>query len=394
MQSASLDDEGTGLSAEAIMRLKFPLQLTPLLDRDRITTAAVKLYLSCSASDKEYERTRKIIIELHGCSPDEFPTLYRVKQIVAELTGVESIVHDMCIDSCVGFTGPFGGLAHCPECGKCRYDVVKFAESGGEIRIPRKQFSSISVGPQLQALYRDPKSADAMRYRERRTQEIFDELQQMDGIKPDFHDIFDGSDYLQAVHDGQIKDDDITLMFSVDGAQLYKNKGLDCWIGIWVVLDRSPDTRYKKKNVLPALVIPGPKKPKNLDSFLFPSFHHLAAIQREGLAIWDAFRNKLYKSPPFLVLGCADGPGLAYLNGLIGHHGKNGCRLYCGLKGRHKAGCPHYYPALLKPPDLTVFGCDHPDIDAANLGRCSPETYLANLAHVLKSANDAEYKRR
>ncbi|KAG1761275.1 hypothetical protein EDD22DRAFT_1051263 [Suillus occidentalis] len=29
MQSASLDDEGTGLNAEAIMRLKFPLQLTP-----------------------------------------------------------------------------------------------------------------------------------------------------------------------------------------------------------------------------------------------------------------------------------------------------------------------------------------------------------------------------
>ncbi|KAG2742853.1 hypothetical protein P692DRAFT_20749478, partial [Suillus brevipes Sb2] len=164
MQAASLDDEGTGLSAEAIMRLKFPPQFTPSLEGDRLTTAAIKLYISCSASDKEYERTRKIIIELQGCAPDEFPTLYQVKQIVAELTGVESIVHEMCIDSCVGFTGPFAGLTHCPECGKCRYDEVKFAESGGEIRVPRKQFSSIPVGPQLQALYRDPKSADAMRY--------------------------------------------------------------------------------------------------------------------------------------------------------------------------------------------------------------------------------------
>lgn len=63
-----------------------------------------------------------------------------------------------------------------------------------------------------------------MRYCERRTQEIFDELQQMDGIKPNFHDIFDGSNYLQAVHNGRIKDNNITLMFSVGGAQLYKTK--------------------------------------------------------------------------------------------------------------------------------------------------------------------------
>lgn len=104
-------------------------------------------------------------------------------------------MHDMCIYSCVGFTGPFSGLTHCPECGKCRYEEVKFVESDGEIRFPRKRFSSIPVGPQLQALYRDPKSADAMRYRERRTQEIFDELQEMNGTKPGFHDIFDGSDY-------------------------------------------------------------------------------------------------------------------------------------------------------------------------------------------------------
>lgn len=152
MQSACLDDEGTGLSAEAIMWLKFPLQLTPSFDKDRITTAAVKLYLSCSALDKEYERTHKVIIELHDYSPDKFLTLYRVKQIVAELTGVESIVHNMCIDSCVGFMGPFCGLTHCPECGKCHYDVVKFAESGGEIQVPHKQLSSIPVGLQLQAL--------------------------------------------------------------------------------------------------------------------------------------------------------------------------------------------------------------------------------------------------
>ncbi|KAG1785343.1 uncharacterized protein HD556DRAFT_1450849 [Suillus plorans] len=46
-----LDDEDTGLSTETVARLKFPLQFT--LSLEGITTAAVKLYLPHSASDKD-----------------------------------------------------------------------------------------------------------------------------------------------------------------------------------------------------------------------------------------------------------------------------------------------------------------------------------------------------
>ncbi|KAG1893808.1 uncharacterized protein F5891DRAFT_1258269 [Suillus fuscotomentosus] len=52
--TASLDDEDTGLtrlSTETVARLKFPLKFTP--SREGITTAAVKLYLPHSASDKD-----------------------------------------------------------------------------------------------------------------------------------------------------------------------------------------------------------------------------------------------------------------------------------------------------------------------------------------------------
>jgi len=74
----------------------------------------------------------------------------------------------------------------------------------------------------------------------------------------------------------------------------------------------------------------------------------------------------------------ADGPGMTYLNGLVGHHGKNGCHLFCSLPGRHKRGKPHYYPALLKPTNYSVKGSDHPDIDinklpyTAGAGWCFP----------------------
>lgn len=47
MQTASLDDEDSGLSAEAITRLKFPLQLTP--------TIALQLLLSSSTLHIQFQ---------------------------------------------------------------------------------------------------------------------------------------------------------------------------------------------------------------------------------------------------------------------------------------------------------------------------------------------------
>jgi hypothetical protein len=67
-----------------------------------------------------------------------------------------------------------------------------------------------------------------MRYRTNRTQEIFEELEHENGHKKSWSDFIDGSDYIHAVAEGKIKDDDTVLMMSIDGAQLYKSKASDC----------------------------------------------------------------------------------------------------------------------------------------------------------------------
>lgn len=153
--------------------------------------------------------------------------------------------------------------------------------------------------------------------------------------------------------------------------------------------------RYKKKYVLPGVVIPGPNKPKNIDSFLFPGFHHVAALQHEGLPIWDALQDTRYISNLFIALGTADGPGLAYLNGLVGHHGRNGCRLYCGMPGCLKTNGHTYYPVLSRPFNYNIPGSDHDDIDPETYGGCcSPGTYFAKLTYLLLSPNETQYKKR
>ncbi|KAG1727849.1 hypothetical protein EDD22DRAFT_789241, partial [Suillus occidentalis] len=118
----------------------------------------------------------------------------------------------------------------------------------------------------------------------------------------------------------------------------------DCWIYIWIIVDHSPDRHYKKQHVLPGGVIPGPNKPKYIQSFLYPGFHHLAAIQWEGPSIWDAHASQ-------------------------------------------------YYPVLLKPDNYTVVGCTHEDIDVRDLTGGTSALYVRNLHILMASPNQTQYER-
>ena len=93
----------------------------------------------------------------------------------------------------------------------------------------------------------------------------------------------------------------MTLMFSMDGVQLYCNKQSNCGVTIWIIFNHHPNCHYKKKYVSPASIIPGPQTKKNSDSFLYPSMHHPAALQKEGLHIWDASSDSTFVSAPFLL---------------------------------------------------------------------------------------------
>ena len=135
-----------------------------------------------------------------------------------------------------------------------------------------------------------------------------------------------------------------------------------------------------------------------MESYLYPGFHHLAALQCEGLPIWNATTDIHYLSHPFLYLKTADAPAIIYMNGLVGHRGKIGCRHHCDIKGRLRG--KHYYPALLKPSgNYRVRGCDHPDIDifhhAAQLDPDKQErTYRTNLRYVEQSATHRQFENR
>jgi hypothetical protein len=186
----------------------------------------------------------------------------QIKSRVMQMSGVTSLIHNMCINGCLAFTGPFAGLEACLTCGEPRYKQITFANSDGRIKKAHQVFHTMPIGLQLQALWHHPESAARARYLDARTAEIIEELKCNDKLLDSYDDFLHGTEYLRAVESGQIKPGDMVVMFSMDGTQLYCNKQSDCWISIWIIFNYSPDSCYKKNIVAPAFVIPGPNKPK------------------------------------------------------------------------------------------------------------------------------------
>jgi len=102
---------------------------------------------------------------------------------------------------------------------------------------------------------------------------------------------------------------------------------------VYIIHNLVPDLRYKKRLVIPAGFIPGPEKMKDGDSFLYPVLYHISALQNEGLQIWDALTQTHLSCLTLFVFVTADGPAMAMVSGMVGHSGKYGCCLYCGLPG-------------------------------------------------------------
>lgn len=378
-----------GLPAAIQERLRNPPTEELKID-DPVTRFSLEVYLH-DASESVYNGVRGSLARIHKLPMLSYAD---IKTTVQTISGIHPIYHDMCIGGCIAYTGPFAKLARCPKCGEHRYDQLALKTK--KQKRPRQQFVTNPIGPQIQAAYRSRQSAEEMTYRARCTRSVLEEFNASSQMS-EWSDYLHGTEYIEAVMSKDLTDDSTVLMLSLDGAQLYRNKTSDCWMYIWVLMDRSPDLRYKKQHVVIGGIIPGPNKPGNVDSFLFPGFYHLSALMRDGLVVWDASKNRVFTTYPFLAFLTADGPGMTEINGLVGHSGARGCRLYCDMKGRHKPDVGHYYPACLKPHNFAVDGCSHDDIDLGNVTShesqlTASDRYEENLLRVLTSRTPAQYR--
>jgi len=166
LSSALLDDPVAKLSQDALKRLRDPpTHIVPIEEPG--TRFSILTYLAlenssqaaynhvCSAARKELSNSRGINTLL---------SFHNVEKIIASYTGVVSIKHDMCCNSCITYTGPFSHLETCLTCGTSRWQEQKLQGTHGWCKTLAQTFTTIPIGPQLQALYRNNNSAGDMDY--------------------------------------------------------------------------------------------------------------------------------------------------------------------------------------------------------------------------------------
>lgn len=325
--------------------------------------------LSAAAVQKALEQVRR---ELPQHIADEFLGNERVKNLtqgvlennafkpgdgrafynsLVERTGFTSVRYDCCRNSCLSFT-MYPDDDECSMCGQSRWldpNAKNRVAAKSHVYFPIRHrlmlwFSSKFMSRLLKSYKRKAIATSLIRHRSRAGRSTTSRT---------LTDVWSGKIYQilrkKGFFDGT---NDLGFCAGFDGTKAFKTrKDRFVWPIILTCLNLPPEIRYKRKNVLVAGFVPGPKNPKNLDSFLTPLVEEFEILTDGIEGVWDAgaegtAKNKTFKMRAYLVLVTTDMVARAKILHLMGMHSSCYCE-YCQINGLQYGGmhCPH------KPPE-------------------------------------------
>ena len=138
---------------------------------------------------------------------------------------------------------------------------------------------------------------------------------------------------------------DIGFSFSTDGLQLFTVGQFSVWPLVLVNLNLPPSIRVKKCNLILCGIIPGPRSPKDIHSFLRPMIDELKQLELGIENVYDASTNSTFTLRAHLCMVTGDLPAIAKLMGISGHNSYQYCR-FCECHGIHYG---HVYCPLKSP---------------------------------------------
>jgi hypothetical protein len=226
---------------------------------------------------------------------------------------------------------------HCPYCKKARFDP-----SSGK---PVKRFSYVPLIPRLMVMMEDERMARALRYRS--------EFKHDPSI---IRDVFNGKVYRsllgkhvtiggrQQRHTYFGDKRDMVFGLSTDGYAPFKRRAKTAWPLLLFNYNLPPDIRFLLEYLLCVGVVPGPKKPHDWDSFIWPLMEELLQLEA-GVPAWDAVDRMAFMLCAFLILVFGDMPAVSMMMHMSGMNGKCPCR-FCKIIGVRIPGhsMPYYVP--------------------------------------------------
>ena len=327
---------------------------------------------------------------MHTFRHHNIPSLKVTKARIEFLAAYRPVSYDCCINSCICYVGPHETKTRCPYCNEARKNANGHS---------RKTFTYSPIIPRLKAFFKNPEMVRLMQYRSTFTPE-------QDTVK----DIFDGENYtrlkdeyvtiggVQQGHKFFSNDHDIALGLSLDGFCPFKRRNQTCWPLILFNYNLPPDVRFHLCNILCAGVIPGPKKPKDADSFAYPLIVELLEFL-SGVATFDIERNVMFALHAYLVVVFGDIPAISMIMHMKGHNAIFPCRM-CMIKGvrvPNTRNTAHYVP-LFRANHPTVLSDDQnieiPIYNPGDLPLRTHDQFLEQAHHVQLAPTAAEEQRR
>ncbi|KAJ1300030.1 hypothetical protein OPQ81_011150 [Rhizoctonia solani] len=351
---------------------------TFLEDEDIHKLSSFDLYVRYKPSEALFAKLIERYQPIDSPEGTRIPSIKRLRTHAQGLSGLSASRHHCCVNSCVAFIGYLDHLQACPVCHESRFD------SAGK---PRNHFTSIPLIPQLRALFACPITAKKMSYRHQYTNnngtiaDIFDSLWYLE--LRDLFVVIDGKampyKYFQEAHE-------VALGISMDGTCPFKRRNNTCWPILIINYNLPPEERTRIEHMICVGVIPGPKCPSNINSFLQPLIDELCDLAR-GVTAVDVNQHQLFALRAHLLMIFGDIPALTKVLEFIGHNGCLPCRfcLMPTVPGPTSGGGSHRYCPLHQPDGFRM--------DPLNLPLREHDQCTATGLKVLKAKNPTEQKR-
>jgi hypothetical protein len=246
-------------------------------------------------------------------------SLYRITHRLAMLSGVIPKYYDCCIKSCVSYGGKYHHHKVCPVCGEARY-VANSTR-------PRRVFCYIPLIPRLQKLFANPKVSKNLLYRHNYTR------------TGDIADVFDGEHYRNLCRTKVTVDGkqlphcyfsgkrDIAFSICLDSYLLYKRRrgGPSAMPILLQLYNLKPEIRTHLSHLICLGVIPGPKAPKELNTFL-EAFEDECVQLAYGVPTFDSLEQTIFSLHAFNLFPQGDINAIEKFLDIKGHNGKVPCR--------------------------------------------------------------------
>jgi len=124
---------------------------------------------------------------------------------------------------------------------------------------------------------------------------------------------------------------DIALGFTTNGFAPFKKRKQTVWIQIVFNYNLPPDECFQKDNILCVGIIPGPKKPQDTDSFIYPLMQELLELAT-GVSAYDTLSCSVFALHAYLITAFGDIPAVSMLMHMKGHNALCPCQM-CGIQG-------------------------------------------------------------